>query len=102
MTDPDIDRVVEDPTDVDPHRPAGPPGSFRDEPTAAAETRTVKWGKAAPWLATPDPEPRPRPRDPLFWPALVFVSVLSVVIGYMLLSQPGGSRSRGAAGLSFP
>jgi hypothetical protein len=66
--------------------PTSPTG-FRDEPTAPAGTRTVKW--QAPWLSVPDPLPREtRPRDPLFWPAVVFVGVLAVSIAFMLLSEP--------------
>jgi hypothetical protein len=84
--------VVEEPTDIDPRGA----GSFRDEKTAAAETRTVKLGVTAPWLATADPEPRPtRPRDPLFWPAVVFITILTVAIAAMLLTQGGGHGGAG-------
>jgi hypothetical protein len=94
-TDPSISSVPEGAQGAvdDPTSPTGfgdlptSPTGFREEPTAPAGTRTVKW--QAPWLATPDPPAREtRPRDPLFWPVVVFVTVLVVSIGVMLLSEP--------------
>ena len=101
MTEPET-LPGEDPTDVDPRPPPDVRTGFRDEPTAAAQTRTVKWGHAKPWLAVPDPEPRPAPRDPLFWPALVFVGVLAASIAFMLLSQPNGHGHRGSGSVTSP
>jgi hypothetical protein len=65
---------------------------FRDEPTVPAETRTVKLGGQAPWLAGPPPPPPEamRPRDPMLVPVLVFVGILAVMAGYVLLSHPSG------------
>jgi hypothetical protein len=82
-TDPSFLPPVEDPTE---------PIGFRDEPTAPAEPRTAKYQQPVPpWLATPEPPPRPvRQADPMFWPVVVFVTILLAGIGVMLLSQPSG------------
>jgi hypothetical protein len=76
---------------------------FRDEPTVPAETRTVKLGGQAPWLAGPEPPPPEamRPRDPMLVPVVVFVGILVVMIGYVLLSQPSPGRAQHSSASSF-
>jgi hypothetical protein len=93
-TDPSFIPSLEDPTE---------PIGFRDEPTAPAEPRTGKYQPPIPpWLAAvPDAPPRPaRPTDPMFWPVVVFVTILLAGIGIMLLSQPSGRGNAAPATLS--
>jgi hypothetical protein len=83
------DTLPDDPTDPSIERATSSRGGFREETTAAAETRTVKLGNAAPWFEGPDaPLRETQKRDPLLVPVVVFVTLLIVAIAYMFSSQP--------------
>ena len=93
------DVAREDPTDPGaPKFDTLPPprNGFRDENTAASESRTIKLEGPPSWQGLPQIElERPAPRDPMFWPVVVVVAVLVSAIGVMLLSSPKPHNNSG-------
>jgi hypothetical protein len=105
--DDETDDVAEEPTHIEPpsviiDTVPPPPNGFRDELTVASETRTIRLEGPPAWhaIAEPDPPPRGIARDPLFWPVVVFVTILVAAIGIKLISDPK-ARAGSAHGSTF-
>jgi len=99
INDPPSDLALEDPTDpstvaredpTDPTHTEDPTDLMgeREQPTAPGEPHTGRLRPVAPWLAGADPVIADRrPADPMFWPVVVFVGVLVLLIGFFLFNE---------------
>lgn len=84
--------------------PAPRANGFRDDPTVPAEARTTRWEHAPPWLSGPDAPPRESGvrDDPLFWPAVVFITVFLACIAFFVLARPATRHTGSAELLTSP